>query len=100
MNSEKFGLDEKTLEKLKTLFQKNPKITKVLVYGSRALGTHRANSDIDMTLVGDELQHSDLLSALTQIEALMLPYKVDLSVFKQIDNPSLIDHIKRVGQEL
>ena len=34
-----------------------------------------------------------------EIEDLMLPYKLDLSLFHQIENPDLIEHIKRVGKD-
>ncbi|MDE6443205.1 MAG: nucleotidyltransferase domain-containing protein, partial [Muribaculaceae bacterium] len=40
----------------------NPKIKKVIVYGSRAKGNYRQFSDVDMTLIGDNLVVSDLAS--------------------------------------
>lgn len=33
----------------------------------------------------------------TEIDDLLLPYSVDLSLFKHIDNVNLIDHIQRIG---
>jgi hypothetical protein len=33
----------------------------------------------------------------TELDDLLLPYKIDLSAFKTISNPDLIDHINRVG---
>ena len=32
-----------------------------------------------------------------EIEDLFLPYTFDISIFKQISNPDLIEHITRVG---
>ena len=32
-----------------------------------------------------------------ELEELYLPYTFDISIFKQIDNKNLIDHINRVG---
>ncbi|MBU1171821.1 MAG: hypothetical protein KKD44_19885 [Proteobacteria bacterium] len=32
-----------------------------------------------------------------EIDDLLLPYSFDISIFADIDNPDLIDHIKRVG---
>jgi uncharacterized protein len=40
---------------------------------------------------------TELLKIENEIDDLLLPYKVDLSLFHQIDNPSLIEHIQRVG---
>jgi hypothetical protein len=34
-----------------------------------------------------------------ELDDLLLPYKIDLSVFHQLDNADLIDHINRVGVE-
>ena len=100
MNSELYGLDGSILQNLRLTFQRNPKITQVLIYGSRAMGTQRINSDIDLTLIGNNLDHSDLLSVAEKIDELMMAYKVDLSIYAQIDNPSLKEHINRVGKEI
>lgn len=32
-----------------------------------------------------------------EIDDLLLPYTFDLSVFRQINDPDVIDHINRVG---
>ena len=100
MKNEVWGLDHESVKKLKSVFNAHSKIQKVILYGSRAMGTHRPNSDIDITLMGDQLAHSDLLKIANQIDDLVLPQKVDLSLFHQIDTPSLRDHILRIGKEL
>jgi len=64
------------------------------------MGTHRINSDIDVTLKGEDLTHSDLLTIATELDDLMLPYKFDLSLFDHIDNASLLEHIARVAKTL
>ena len=69
----------------------------VVLYGSRAKGNYREGSDIDLTLMGDVLSHTQLNRIETQIDDLLLPYAIDLSIFESIDNANLIDHIRRVG---
>jgi len=32
-----------------------------------------------------------------ELDDLLLPYKIDLSLYRQIENDDLIDHIQRVG---
>ena len=32
-----------------------------------------------------------------ELDDLLLPYKIDLSLHHALDNPELIDHIRRVG---
>lgn len=68
-----------------------------MLYGSRAMGTFRPGSDIDVTLVGEDLKLAELLKIANELDQLMLPYKIDLSLLHQLDNPQLIDHIQRVG---
>ena len=93
------GLSPVVQAKLMSVFKQFPKIRRVIMYGSRALGNFKPGSDIDLTLDGDELTTQDLLTILNQIDDLLLPYKVDLSILQLIDHDSLLDHVKRVGVE-
>lgn len=95
--AEHCGLGVATLVALQDVFTRHPEIEQVLLYGSRAKGTQRKGSDIDLTLLGDELDYRLLTRIETEIDDLLLPYTVDLSLFRQIDNPDLIEHISRVG---
>lgn len=97
MSDNQFGLPANVLEGLRHVFSKYQEIETVVLYGSRALGTFRPNSDIDLTLTGKALSLSILLKISGDIDDLLLPYKVDLSIKDQIDNPQLIAHIDRVG---
>jgi predicted nucleotidyltransferase len=45
------------------------KIKNAFVYGSVAAGTDKADSDIDLMVIGDGLTHSDLFAALHKTEA-------------------------------
>ena len=92
------GLSEKTIQALNQVFAKNRKITSVVLYGSRAKSDYKPGSDIDLTIHGDELTLSELLALETEIDDLLLPYKIDLSLFHQIENPELLEHIMRVGK--
>lgn len=58
---------------------------------------YRKGSDIDLCLEGQPLEVADLLKLEAQVDDLLLPWKVDLSLKHMIDNPSLLDHIERVG---
>ena len=100
MNSEtslRFGLKESTISRINAVFSQYPDIEKVVLYGSRAKGNYREGSDIDLTLMGNALSHAQLNRIETQIDDLLLPYTIDLSIFEHIDNANLIDHIRRVG---
>lgn len=92
-----FGLPPATLDKLNSVFARHPAIASVLIYGSRAKGTHRPGSDIDLTIKGEDIPFAEFMQIEDQIDDLMLPYTVDLSQYRQLGNAELIAHIDRVG---
>ena len=82
---------------MKALFAKNDRLERVILYGSRAKGTYKPFSDVDITLVGRELTHSDLNRMILDIDDLLLPYMFDISIFHTLKSSDLIDHINRRG---
>lgn len=97
MSAAPFGLPAATLDKLNSVFARHRRIDAVLIYGSRAKGNHRPGSDIDLTIKGGEIPFVEFMQIENQIDDLMLPYTVDLSQYRQLDNPELVAHIDRVG---
>ena len=95
-----FGLSAATLEKLNSIFARHEAIDTVLIYGSRAKGNYRPGSDIDLSIKGSEIPFAEFMQIEDQIDDLMLPYSVDLSQYRQINNAELITHIDRVGVEI
>jgi predicted nucleotidyltransferase len=94
----KFGLQQKHIDSINSVFAQYPPIDQVFIYGSRAKGNYKNGSDIDLTIIDLNLSYTDRLRIETKIDELLLPYKIDLSQKKEISNPDLIDHINRVGQ--
>ena len=91
-----FGLSDKTINLINEIFAGYSGIEKVLIYGSRARGDYRNGSDIDLTIIGDiSFQDKTRISGL--IYNLPIPYTCDLSIFKDIKNENLVEHIERVG---
>ena len=91
------GLPESAVAKLRAIFSEYPEIDRVILYGSRALGSYRTGSDIDLTLEAKSMNLSKLLAIENRIDDLLLPWKVDLSLRHKIENPELLAHIDRVG---
>lgn len=92
-----FGLSAITLAKLNSVFARHDAIDSVLIYGSRAKGNYRAGSDIDLTIKGGEISFAEFMQIEDQIDDLMLPYTIDLSQYRLLENTDLIAHIDRVG---
>jgi type I restriction enzyme, S subunit len=93
----KFGLSEKTIQKINTIFAAHPQVERAVIFGSRAKGNYKNGSDIDLTLHGKDLTLKIQNKIANELDDLLLPYKIDLSIFDQISNPEFVDHILRVG---
>ena len=91
------GLKENHVEAITNVFKNHEEIEKVILYGSRAKGTFHNGSDIDLTLQGQFVTLAILSKIETELDDLLLPYTIDLSIYSLIDNPDLTDHIDRVG---
>ena len=94
----KYGLQDETMHKIRAVFSKFPEVTKAVLYGSRAKGSFKNGSDIDLTLLGgSDLNLKVLSQIISEIDDLLLPYTFDLSVLSQISDQAVQDHIQRVG---
>jgi predicted nucleotidyltransferase len=91
------GLNDTDIEKIRAIFSLHKELEKVVLYGSRAKGTYKPASDIDLVLVGDDLNLTIHQAIENELDDLLLPYKFDVSLFCQIENKELIHHIERVG---
>ena len=95
---DRFGLPDETMPRiLRVLSRQEGAVERVMVFGSRAKGNYRPGSDIDICLVAPMLDLPELNRIALEIDDLDLPWRIDLLLMHQIDNPDLLDHIKRVG---
>jgi predicted nucleotidyltransferase len=99
-SKKRFGLSEDEINKINSVFIKFPLVEKALVYGSRAKGNYRNYSDIDITLIGSNLNLTLQQTIEVELDDLLLPYKIDLSIAEKIENSDLINHISSIGKEL
>lgn len=67
------------------------------IFGSRALGTYKDNSDIDIVLEGEGVTLDVISSLQDRLEQSSLPFKVDLLVKHRITSSELLEHIERYG---
>ena len=95
-----FGLNDQEVSALRDVFAAFPEVEEAIIYGSRARGTNRVSSDIDITLKGKDLTYLQLALLDAQIDDLYLPYFVDLSLFSKLRNEDLLESINREGKVL
>lgn len=92
------GLSQATIARIQGVLARFVEVDKAVLYGSRAKGNYRAGSDIDLTLHGPALGFDQLGAIANELDDLLLPYTIDLSIFEQLSHPELREHIERVGQ--
>jgi len=91
------GLPPHTVAAIAGVLANFPRVEQAIVHGSRARGNFRPGSDIDLCLKGTGLSVSLLFKIEHALDNLLLPYKIDLSIYEQIDNPELLAQIERLG---
>ena len=75
-----FGLKQGHIELINTCFAQYSAIEQVMIYGSRAKGNYMPGSDIDLTIIDNEMSFAELLQLENKIDDLLLPFKIDLSL--------------------
>ncbi len=93
----RFGLHPHVIEKIKQVFAQFPNIEEVIVFGSRAKGNYKEGSDIDLALKGTALNLQTLQNLELKLDALYLPYKIDMLIYDTLSNDALKEHIDRAG---
>jgi predicted nucleotidyltransferase len=96
----RFGLKESAIDKICAVFAKFPQVEKAVLYGSRAKGNQKNGSDIDLTLhCGKDLDRNSLYGIHQELDDLLLPFTIDLSIFTHLSDLDFIEQIQRVGVE-
>lgn len=94
-----FGLQDSDLNEIIQVLKTIPQVKEAIIFGSRAKGTFKKGSDVDIVLKGEAINHS-ILNRISYIlnEETFMPYQFDILHFNGITNPDLLEHIHRVGK--
>lgn len=93
-----YGLSDTTIEKICDVLSRHPSVEKAVLYGSRAKGTFKPGSDIDLSLHGATISMSEMGDIYSELDDLLLPYTIDLLIFDTLNHVDLREHIERVGK--
>jgi predicted nucleotidyltransferase len=85
------------LGRMYSVWPKYPTIERVVLFGSRAKGIDRPNSDLDLVVYTDALSNREWRQLDDAIDDLYLPITVDLLRAGDVRHPGLLEHIARVG---
>lgn len=95
-----FGLTIDDLQVIIDIIKVYPQIDEAIIFGSRALNTHKKGSDIDIALKGKKISLiATTISGMLNDET-HFPYFCDVVDYNLIDNEELKNHIDRVGQQI
>ena len=92
-----FGISDKSYHLILQYFTSQERIEKVVIFGSRALGTYRNGSDIDVAVWGKDWND---IAIKTDLEELSSPYMYGVIDYDKLDNEKLKNHIDVYGKLL
>lgn len=93
------GLSKETIQKIQSIFVCHTNIEQVFLYGSRAKRTFRNGSDIDLCIMKGNVLAEELSLIEIELDNLMLPYTIDLSVFGSIKDDNFSKQVRDNGLE-
>ncbi len=91
----KFGLREEIYNLIKEVVKNNPEY-QFKIFGSRARGNYRTNSDIDIAIFKN-VTKQDEYKIRNEIDKLDIIYKIDLVFIKEDTKKELLESIKQEG---
>lgn len=94
-----FGLLDRDIKFILEVFKKHSKIEKVIIFGSRAMGNFKKASDVDLALLGKEIDKKTLRKVSDDLnEEYPLPYFFDVINYNEILSEDLKEHIDSYGK--
>ena len=93
-----YGLQDRDLKHIIESVQAFPEIDLVVLFGSRAKGTQKTGSDVDLAIKGESVTYETAVRLADMLnEEKPLPYFFDVLHYESINEPRLVEHIDRVG---
>lgn len=95
------GLSRDDIKLIATAIQQFPEIENAVIFGSRAKGTYRKASDVDLAVKGSAVTGKTIQQLHFLLnEELPLPYFFDVVHYEALENPLFVTHIDSVGKSL
>lgn len=91
----KYGLSDETYNKIKEIVKKYNNY-QFKIFGSRARGDYKINSDIDIAII-DCVNDGEKIKIKNEFDLLDIPYTIDLIFIQDITKKEFLDSIKKEG---
>ena len=93
----RFGLDEDLLAKIVAVLEESGHVDRVVIYGSRARGSFKNYSDIDIAVHAPDMTHDEFLLLCSAIDDLPIIFRIDVVHADRLADPKLMAKIHRDG---
>ncbi len=100
INKSPYDLSPEQIKTILQILRQSKHVQSAIIFGSRAKGTNKPASDIDLAIKGAEIGKDDIAALWTAFEESLLPFFVDVISYESIRNPDLKDHIDRIGIQI
>ncbi|MDD3879582.1 MAG: nucleotidyltransferase domain-containing protein [Syntrophomonas sp.] len=95
-----FGLKEDRLNKIRSALARYPQVNRAVIFGSRATGYFRHNSDIDLAVYIADSEDKMPGKLLLEIDDAAGIYKIDVIDMLRLNNEPLRQRIEEQGVEI
>lgn len=95
-----FGLSDRILGDLRRVFSAYPEIERVLIFGSRAKGTFKDGSDIDLAVFAPTMSEQCFTRLWNELDGLPLLFRMDVLHWDKLANERLKSKVSGEGKVL
>jgi predicted nucleotidyltransferase len=88
------------IEEIRSVIAEDERVQRVVLFGSRAKGSYREGSDIDLAVYGKGIGRRDASIWAERLEESLFPWSVDVVPISEETDTALLEHIDRVGLTL
>ena len=94
----RYGLPDEHIKIILDYIARYSEIEEAVLFGSRALGTYKPGSDVDIALKGNKVDSFLAAHLKSEIEEeTTLPYFFDFVAYSKLNHKDLIKHIDKYG---
>ncbi len=92
-----YGLEKNIIDFFKSIVNKYG--IEMCIFGSRARGDYKVNSDIDIAIMSNVSKEVEY-KIMNEIDLLDIQYKIDLVFVQKINNENFLESIKKEGKRI